>query len=223
MVDVKVKTRARAPEDKKKKFDKILEVGKNLFVEYGSHGFSLRQLASKLNMTKSNLYNYVKSKRELWYAIRTHYFKDYEKEIAKIFRNLNGDHIELGVKWAEYFLDFAAADKERFEMMYYIRAPPSKKIGPFEKKYRPLELLQKGVDIVLRAVAEGKNIEKDPVKLYYYMYATCLGAAKVEADLNYLNQFAETTSNEKNLINSKEFRKFFLKEYRKRLEKAYKD
>jgi len=221
MVERNKKTRARAPEKKKKQFDQILEMGKNLFVEYGSHGFNLRELANKLNMAKSNLYNYVKSKRELWFAIRTKYFSEYEKGFAEILKNHDGNYVDLGVKWAQYFLEFAATDKKRFEMMFFIRAPSSNKIGPYEKKYRPLEVIQKGINIVLKAVDEGKYKEKDPIELYYYMYASCLGAAKFETDLKYTYKIKKSSSNEKYLLTSEEFRKFFLKEFRSRLEKAY--
>ncbi|MFX1275734.1 MAG: TetR/AcrR family transcriptional regulator [Promethearchaeota archaeon] len=221
MVERKRKTRARAPEKKRKQFDEILEVGRNLFVEYGSHGFSLRELASKLNMSKSNLYNYIISKRELWYAIRTRYFSEYEKGFAEILKNHDGNNVELGVKWAQYFLEFAAEDKKRFEIMFFIRAPSSNKIGPYEEKYRPLDVIKKGINIVLKAVEEGKNKEKNPIALYYYMYATCLGAAKFEADLNLTYKITKSSNNDKYLLTSEEFRKFFLKEFRNRLEKAY--
>ncbi|MEJ2279833.1 MAG: TetR/AcrR family transcriptional regulator, partial [Candidatus Lokiarchaeota archaeon] len=183
-----------------------MEVGKNLFVEYGSHGFSLRKLANKLNMAKSNLYNYVKSKRELWFAIRTRYFSDYEKGFIEILKTHDGDYVDLGVKWAQYFLEFAAADKKRFEMMFFIRAPSSKKIGPYEKKYRPLEVIQKGINIVLKAVDEGNYKEKDPIKLYYYMYASCLGAAKLELDLKYTYKIMKPSPNKKYLLTIEEFR-----------------
>ena len=71
-------TRARAPEKKKEQFNMILEEGKELFIRYGGHGFSLRALAKRMKMSQSNLYNYVQSKRELWIAIRIKYFKEFQ-------------------------------------------------------------------------------------------------------------------------------------------------
>ncbi|MBN1803480.1 MAG: TetR/AcrR family transcriptional regulator [Candidatus Lokiarchaeota archaeon] len=221
MIERKKNTRARAPEKKKKQLDNILEVGKDLFIRYGAQGFSLRQLADKLNMAKSNLYNYVESKRELWFAIRSRYFFEYEKGFADILKTHDSDYVDLGVKWAQYFLDFAAADRKRFEMMFFIRAPSSNKTGAYEKKYRPLDPIIKGINITLRAVEEGKNKEKDPVGLYYYMYATCLGAAKVEADLKLTYKILDPSMIEKTVLSNKHFRDFFLKEFRTRLEKAY--
>ncbi|OLS15752.1 MAG: hypothetical protein RBG13Loki_0646 [Promethearchaeota archaeon CR_4] len=106
-------------------------------------------------------------------------------------------------------------------MMFFVRAPPSDKIGPYEKEYRPLTLVQKGIGLVQRSVAEGENKDADPNGLYFYMYASCLGAAKFEADLKLHFRITNSTSNETNLPSVDEFREFFLKEYRNRLEKAY--
>ncbi len=221
MIERNKRTRARAPEKKKKQFDTILEVGKNLFIKYGSQGFSLRELANKLNMAKSNLYNYIESKRELWFAIRTRYFAEYEEGFIEIIRNHKGNNIELWVKWARYFLEFAAADNKRFEMMFFVKAPSSNKIGPFEKKYQPLEIIKKGIDITLHALEIGEFKEDEPIKLHYYMYATCLGAAKIEADLKKTNKISEPLTVEEKILSSEDFREFFLKEFRTRLEKAY--
>ncbi|MBK5134244.1 TetR/AcrR family transcriptional regulator, partial [Candidatus Bathyarchaeota archaeon] len=55
-------------------FEQILEAGKELFLEKGRDGFSLRGLAKILGMNQNNLYNYVESKRELWIAIRNKFF-----------------------------------------------------------------------------------------------------------------------------------------------------
>ena len=53
-------TRARSEEKKKEQFERILEIGKELFTKKGIGGFSMRNLAQKLDMTKNNLYNSFK-------------------------------------------------------------------------------------------------------------------------------------------------------------------
>ncbi|MFX1395489.1 MAG: TetR/AcrR family transcriptional regulator [Promethearchaeota archaeon] len=218
-----MKSRARTPEKKAKQFEKIIEMGKELFVKYGSFGFSLRELAQKLKMAQSNLYNYAESKRELWIAIRIRYFTEFEEGFSKIVKKHGDNYVELWNELTRYFLDFAAADNKRFEMMFFVRAPPSDKIGPYEEKYRPLKLMEKGIDIVYQSMAEGKYRENDPIGLYYYMYASCLGAAKIEADLKLNYKITEPLTIEKNMLSSEEFRSFFLKEFRDRLEKAFID
>ena len=51
------KTRSRSPEKKAQQFEKILELGKQLFEERGRDGFTLGGLAKKLGMNKNNFYN----------------------------------------------------------------------------------------------------------------------------------------------------------------------
>lgn len=222
MVEKNTKSRARTPEKKAKQFDAILEVGKELFVKYGPYGFNLRELARKLDMTQSNLYNYMKSKRELWIAIRARYYTEYERGFAEVIKQHKDNYIDLWMEMTRYFLDFAAVDRERFEMMFFVRAPPSDKIGPFEKKYRPLNLMQKGLDIVRRAMTENKYQEDKPIDLYYLLYAMCLGMAKIEADLKLKPQITEPVAIDTNMLNLEDFRDFYFKELKNRLEKAYK-
>ena len=96
-------TRARAPEKKKEQFDKILEAGKELFIKYGTHGFSLRALAKKLKMSQSNLYNYVQSKRELWIAIRIKYFKEFQTKFSEILEAHKDSYIDIWMKMANFY------------------------------------------------------------------------------------------------------------------------
>ena len=72
-------TRARSEDKKADQFENILEAGKQLFLEKGAQGFSMRNLAEKLDMTKNNLYNYVDSKRELWIAIRNKFYNQFRE------------------------------------------------------------------------------------------------------------------------------------------------
>ena len=53
------------------------------------------------------------------------------------------------------------------------------------------------------------------------MYGTCIGAAKIEADLQANLSTMEPFTVEKNLLNISEFRNYFLKELRNRLESEF--
>ena len=80
-------TRARSEDKKADQFERILEAGKELFLQKGAQGFSMRNLAEKLGMTKNNLYNYIESKRELWIAIRNRFYNQFKEENLEIIRN----------------------------------------------------------------------------------------------------------------------------------------
>jgi len=221
MKEIERSSRARTPDKKAEQFNKILETGKELFVKYGSHGFSLRALARALKMSQSNLYNYVKSKRELWIAIRIKNFTEFQEGFSKIVEEYKDNDIELWMEMARYFLDFAAEDYKRFEMMYFVRAPPSDKIGQYEKKYKPLKIMEQGLNILEQSINENKFKGENPTEFFYYMYGTCIGAAKIEADLRSNLSTMEPFTVEDNLLGITEFREYFLKELRKRLDKEF--
>ena len=215
----KKKTRARSPEKKAEQFDKIIEEGKDMFVKYGTHGFSTRALAQKLGMTQPNLYNYVKSKRELWIAIRTKYYNEYLEGLNKIINEHQGSYTKLFYKIAEYFLEFASVDYKRFQLMYLISAPPSKKLGPLEKSYKPFQLTKMMLDIAKKAVEAGEINRNTAVELFYSIYAHLFGAAKVEADLKLRNKITEPIIGDFYTLSATKYRAYVLREIRERLEK----
>ncbi|MFX1338251.1 MAG: TetR/AcrR family transcriptional regulator [Promethearchaeota archaeon] len=219
MKSPKKKTRARSPEKKAEQFDKILEEGKDMFVKYGTHGFSTRALAQKLDMTQPNLYNYVSSKRELWIAIRIKYYNEYSEGLKKIINEHQGSYTELFYKFSEFFLEFAAADYKRFQLMYLISAPPSKKVGPLEKGYKPFQLPKLFLDLAKDAVKAGEIRSDTATELFYSMYAHLFGAAKVEADLKLRNKITEPPTGDFYRLTAKKYREYILKEIRDRLEK----
>ena len=212
----KRKTRARAPEKKQEQFDKILEAGKELFIKYGTHGFSLRALAKRLRMSQSNLYNYVQSKRELWIAIRIKYFKEFQTRFTEVLEIHKDSYVEIWMKMAMFFLDFAAADYNRFTMMFLVSAPPSDKVGPFESKYKPFKLVDEAL-LVIENTIDAENIKKGKViELFYYIYGVLLGAAHVESQLS--KKIYHPITSEEQRLSVEEFRKFTLDEIRKRVE-----
>lgn len=214
----KKKTRARSPEKKAEQFDRILEEGKEMFVKYGTHGFSTRALAQKLGMTQPNLYNYVSSKRELWIAIRMKYYDEFLEGLNKIIAEHKGSFSELFYKFVEYFLEFASMDYKRFLLMYLLSAPPSKKIGPLEKSYHPYQMTKFITDLIRKAT-KAHEIDQDiAVQRFYSIYAHILGAAKVEADLKLTNKITEPIVGEFYTLTAKEYRNFILKEIRRTLE-----
>ena len=219
MTNQKKKTRARSPEKKAEQFDRIIEEGKDMFVKYGTHGFSTRALAQKLGMTQPNLYNYVKSKRELWIAIRTKYYTEYLEGLNKIINEHQGSYTELFYKIAEYFLEFASVDYKRFQLMYLISAPPSKKLGPLEKSYKSFQLTKMMLDIAKKAVEAGEVNRNTAVELFYSMYAHLFGAAKVEADVKLRNKITEPIIGDFYTLSATKYRAYVLREIRERLEK----
>ena len=210
-------TRSRSPEKKAAQFEKILEAGKEFFLERGRDGFSLRGLAKILGMNQNNLYNYVESKRELWIAIRNKFFSQYRDENIKIRKNHEGTITDLLMKYYINFLEFAHKDFKAFSMMHLTESPPSDKTGPFEKEYQEYNYLRGTAKVVQDAI-EAKEINySDSGLITFFTYSLILGAAIVERNMRMFEQNPDFEGDYTSEIlsfntdfNSKEFRNFVL-------------
>ncbi len=188
------KSRSRSPEKKAAQFEKILEAGKQLFLEKGKDGFSLRGLAKILGMNQNNLYNYVESKRELWIALRNKFFKQIRDKNIQIIKSHQGTIVQLLMKIFKNFLDYADKDFGAFSMMHLIESPPSDKIGPFEKDYREFKFLDGTIRVLKSAMAAEEIEENDAGMISFLVYSLLLGAAIVE---NHMRTIEENHSNKK--------------------------
>ncbi len=213
------KKRARTEEEKNAQRERIIEAGKNLFGKLGTHGFGMRALAAKLSMSEANLYNYYDSKRELWIDIRRKYYQLYLDGLNKLIEEHEGNFVDLGVKWANYFLDFAAEDFKRFEIMNLIPAPRSEKVGKIEANYKPFRLMDHGLNVIKQAVQTEKLNGTDVTELFYFLYSIVFGAAITEAGFKLRSDISEPLKSSNDIISPEKFRKFVLKEIRNRLEK----
>lgn len=174
-------TRARSEEKKADQFEKILDAGKDLFLKKGTEGFSMRNLAEMLGMTKNNLYNYVESKRELWIAIRNKFYNQFKEENLDIIQNHKGSKCDLILKLYEHFLDFADRDYDKYKMMFnVIEAPPSSKIGPIEEKYREYRLLDGTTKLIQEAINEGEIKKGTAPLLSLLTYSIVMGVAYIQ-------------------------------------------
>jgi len=185
---IKKQTRSRSPEKKAAQFEKILEAGKELFLEKGRDGFSLRGLAKILGMNQNNLYNYVESKRELWIAIRNKFYKQYREENIKIIKNHKGPIKNVLMKIFNNFLKFAEKDFGAFAMMHLRESPPSNKIGPFEKDYREFNYLRGTARVIQDAIESGEIKDSNAGMLTFFTYSLILGAAMVERHMRTVEQ-----------------------------------
>jgi len=208
-------TRARSEDKKADQFERILEAGKNLFLQKGTQGFSMRNLAEKLDMTKNNLYNYIESKRELWIAIRDRFYNQFKEENLNIMKNHNGSTCDLLLKLYDHFLEFAERDYDKFRMMFnVVEAPPSNKIGPIEKTYKEFRLLDGTTKLIQEAIDKGE-IKKDMASVISLVsYSLVMGVAYIE--MNRTQQHGgeriwETIQLSKGDVSNESFRNYTLK------------
>jgi len=214
----KKQTRSRSPAKKAAQFEEILEAGKNLFLEKGREGFSLRGLAKILGMNQNNLYNYVESKRELWIAIRNKFYKQYRNENVKIMKKHEGSTTDLLMKIFTHFLEFACDDFGAFSMMHLTDSPSSDKIGPFEKEYQEFNYLRGTARVVQKAIGAKEIKQSNPGLITFFTYSLILGAAIVERNMRVLEEnpdfegdyVSEIFTFKQSDFDSKDFRNFVL-------------
>ncbi len=217
------KTRSRSPEKKAQQFEKILEVGKQLFEEHGRDGFTLGGLAKMLDMNKNNLYNYVESKRELWIAIRKKCYEQYRNENREIIKESSDTNIDTLLRIFKHFFEFAEKDYAAFRLMHLIRPPSSDKIGSFEKEYKQFSFLNGTTRLIQSAIDNGEIKENNAALLSFFMFSLLLGATMVEKAMRIIE---ETNNKERKEVEersqfgtqsftSKEFRKYTLRKIQK--------
>jgi AcrR family transcriptional regulator len=224
-IKTKKKTRSRSPEKKAAQFERILKAGKDLFLEKGRDGFSLRGLAKKLGMNQNNLYNYVESKRELWIAIRNKFFNQFRDENIDILKDHKSSTTDLLMELFEHFLDFSEEDYGAFSMMHLIEAPASDKMGPFEKEYRKFNFLKGTANVIQSGINNGEIKENNAGLLSFYTYSLILGAAIVDRHMRIIEESENFNGNLASEIiqfgqsdfSRKDFRNFILNKLEKSL------
>ena len=206
------KKRARSKEKKAAKFKKIINEGRKLFLKYGSDGFSMRSIAQKVNMQHGNLYNYIQSKRELWFAVIQEDFEKFTTGISEIMEKQSESNIELLLKIAKFYVEFALEDYDRYKMMFLTPAPSSESIGPIEANYEPtsFDFMQQ---IVNRAIDSGELIMMDSLKFTMFIWGIMHGnMSLLQPETLFPKKYAEK------LAYQKEYSDFLLKQIKEILQ-----
>jgi AcrR family transcriptional regulator len=170
------KTRARSVADKDIIFKRILVEGRNLFLEYGSKNFTMRSLAKRLNLAQGSLYTYVKSKRELWYAIVNDDLKQIEEKMENIRKTHQGKRLELLEKIVEFFFETLKTNKRFLQLMFKTNPPNAKTIGPIEREFE-IGIIRI-LDEIINEAALNREIKMDDIsKLALYVWNLMYGNA----------------------------------------------
>ena len=170
--------RARSPEAKQKQLKRIIKTGEELFLRKGTEKFSMRELARLLKMSPGNLYNYVTSERELWFAIVKQYFDELVEEMKAVIRSHDGNYMELIEKLANHYLEMGRKDLRRYQMMFLIPPPAAQAVGPYERTYE-YTIIHVFSEVVQRAIQAGEIEETNPNYLTFYLWAVVHGAVTI--------------------------------------------
>lgn len=198
------KTRARAPEKKLAKYQEMIKIAKEIFKKNDFQTISMNSIAKRLNMKQSNLYNYFKSKRELWIAIRSSYREEHDGIINSIIENHNGTNLELIFKIAEKIIQDMNENFSMFLFLFVGMVPPSKIRGPIEESYDFKHGFFNFKETIQAAIDNGE-IEVDDIDLFtYQLWSMIFGAIKAETHLVFKANVIDPINDRKRTIIERE-------------------
>ncbi len=176
------RTRIRNPLKKEEQLQKIITIGRELFLKDGNE-MSMRKLARRMNVAVSGLYRYVQNKRELWFACTNKEFEKFSKDLDEIEHRHKGNDVMLLRKVGEYFFDLSSKNFPLFSFMFLPTPPPSNKDkGPFELKCERAGFTNL-IKITTRAVSSGEIKKKNPLLLSLAIWGFVLGPAIISSPM----------------------------------------
>jgi len=207
------KPRARSTEKRAKQFQRIIDKGRELFITRGAGKFKMRDVADMLDMYQGNLYNYVNSKRELFFAIIKNDHERFREDMKTIVENHEGTFTDLLIKLSENYISLAETNPNMLKMMFSTPAPYSKRIGPIEKSFKP-QSLNVIEDVIQKAIDNDEIWEVDVSLFAHYLWGLVQGGVTVARN------YAEETPDDKDAL--KRFHEFLLMQLNHLINTTYK-
>ncbi|PKL37293.1 MAG: hypothetical protein CVV44_16815 [Spirochaetae bacterium HGW-Spirochaetae-1] len=102
--------------------ERILETALQMLIEDGFNTMSMRKLASRLDMTAANIYNYFSSKDELYLMLQTRGFEQLYDDLSTVFSE-HSDPIIRGEAMIRAFIDFGIGNRYYYEIMFNRNTP----------------------------------------------------------------------------------------------------
>ncbi|MCF2140475.1 MAG: TetR/AcrR family transcriptional regulator [Candidatus Lokiarchaeota archaeon] len=169
------KKRNRSVDLKEQQFNRIIAEAKKIYENEGISGLNIQNIAEQVGTVKGNLYNYVKSKRELWYALLYQETNKFSEKMLEIIKNHKDDSISLIENLIKFMIiDFQIQFPSIHKMLN--ETPPSaKKIGKFERKFKNLNFLKPIITAIDLAKSRNELIQLKSEYLASYFWIICHG------------------------------------------------
>lgn len=101
---------------------RILEAALGIIVQEGFPAFTMRRLASKLDMTAPNIYNYYKSKDELYITLVIQGFEMLQRELISVYGAYD-EPLERGAALARAYIAFGFKHSSYYDIMFTYPTP----------------------------------------------------------------------------------------------------
>ncbi|HHO76266.1 MAG TPA: TetR/AcrR family transcriptional regulator [Deltaproteobacteria bacterium] len=171
-------------ETKEHKNKKIFDVSLKLFARYGYKKTTLEDVASKLDMTKSNIYFYVKNKRDLYEKTVSHALENWRDSVAEAVSEVD-DVVEKFSVMAKKSFDYLAIDEDLRAIL--MKDPGIFSLSPREDRFYEINMgaMHLIKSILIQGIEEGRFHPVDvnhTTELFFSIYIMFLIKTYVKSE-----------------------------------------
>ena len=99
----------------------ILDSAREIFINDGYDGFSMRRLAEKIDYSPTTIYLYFKNKDDLLFAICEEFFADFFTELNHI-RSFSQDPVETLRQAFLYLVEFGLKNPNQYKVIFFTKS-----------------------------------------------------------------------------------------------------
>ncbi|MCE5210948.1 MAG: TetR/AcrR family transcriptional regulator [Deltaproteobacteria bacterium] len=141
----------------KKIQDRILKAALDIIVQEGYPALTMRRIASRIGMTAPNIYNYYKSKDELYICLVIQGFEILQRTLISVYE-AHEDPFERGAALARAYIDFGFKHSSYYDIMFTYPTPKyNDYVGTPLEKLSEVEY-KMSMDIVTLAINAVKSL-----------------------------------------------------------------
>ncbi|HBE79264.1 MAG TPA: hypothetical protein DDW65_16050 [Firmicutes bacterium] len=135
--------------------DKILQIAAQEFLEKGFQSSSTREIAARVNISKGNLYNYFSSKENLFNALLSAFYQEFNSFLKQLWAHETGENFTLeNVEWmARTVAEFIQEHRQEFILI--MDKSEGTKYAGFKKE--TITMLQNHFEKNLKAIYKSRS------------------------------------------------------------------
>jgi len=153
--------------------NRILEAALDIIVQEGFPALTMRRIASKIGMTAPNIYNYYKSKDELYISLVIQGFEILQRELTSVYE-AHQDPVERGAALARAYINFGLQHSSYYDIMFTYPTPkyndylgtPLETLSEVEYKIS-MNIVALALDVVKSLMSEELAGDEEKVQMYF--------------------------------------------------------
>jgi AcrR family transcriptional regulator len=153
--------------------ERILEAALDIIVQEGYPALTMRRIASKIGMTAPNIYNYYKSKDELYISLVIQGFEILQRELISVY-DAHEKPIERGVMLARAYISFGLQHSSYYDIMFTYPTPkyndyvgtPLEKLSEVEYKIS-MDIATLALTVVKSLMSNELAADDEKVQMYF--------------------------------------------------------